>query len=67
MHLILVICVCVESGIKNIWTILSNTMQRLMSAQRDVTTVTRPVPTLLAHSPAHVGVDTNWTAMEGDV
>ena len=68
MHLMLiVICVCVESGIKNIWTILSNTMQRLTSAQRDVTTVTRLVPTLSAPSPAHVGVDIHWTVMEGHV
>ena len=35
-----------------------------MSAQREVTTVTRPVPTLSAPLPAHVGVDTYWTAME---
>ena len=34
-----------------------------MSAQREVTTVTRPVPTLSAPSPAHVGVDTHWPAM----
>ena len=38
-----------------------------MSVQREVTTVTRPVPTLSAPSPAHVGVDTHWTAMEGHV
>ena len=49
------------------WTILSNTMQISMSVQRDVTTVTRPVPTLSAPSPAHVGVDTHWIVMEGDV
>ena len=60
------LCLC-RKWHNNIWTILSNTMQRLTSAQRDVTTVTRPVPTLSAPSPAHVGVDTHWTVMEGDV
>ena len=51
--------VCVESGIIIFGLFLSNTMQISMSAQRDVTTVTRPVPTLSAPSPAHVGVDTH--------
>ena len=41
------------------WTILSKIMQISMSAQREVTTVTIPVPTLSAPSPAHVGVDTH--------
>ena len=27
--------------------------------------MTRPVPTLSAPSPAHVGVDTQWTVTEG--